>query len=176
MLYCPHRRDYKAFLDKLTFTIEDEDAGESHVWVRMGIYSNVDKSLDIEFRFDRAKMASDTVKGNLANPIAYYDESMHDEEVLAEQFIADFHTAIREKQFVVYPAQIQRTARGTVLSSAEALVRWKHPRLGMVSPSIFIPLFENNGLIQELDHYVVVSGCRTGERLKSGWVSPFPFR
>lgn len=155
MLYCPHRTDYKAFLDKLTFTIEDEDAGESHVWVRMGIYSNVDKSLDIEFRFDRAKMASDTVKGNLANPIAYYDESMHDEEVLAEQLIADFHTAIREKQFVVYyqpKYNVQREA--PVLSSAEALVRWKHPRLGMVSPSIFIPLFENNGLIQELDHYV----------------------
>ena len=41
-----------------------------------------------------------------------------------------------------------------MLSSAEALVRWKHPRLGMVSPGVFIPLFEDSGLIGELDSYV----------------------
>ncbi len=41
-----------------------------------------------------------------------------------------------------------------VLRSAEALIRWKHPELGMISPGDFIPLFESNGLIQKLDHYV----------------------
>ena len=155
MLYCPHRDDYTELLSKLSFTIEDEEAGESHVWLRMGVYSNVDKSLDIEFRFDRAKMAADTIKGNLAKPIAYYDDSMHDAEVLAEQLIADFHTAIRDKQFDVY-YQPKYDVRGEepVLSSAEALVRWKHPKLGLISPAVFIPLFEQNGLIQELDHYV----------------------
>ena len=155
MMYCPHRMDYEAFLNSLAFTIEDEEAGESHVWMRMGVYSNVDKTLDIELRFDRAKMAADTVKGNLANPIAYYDDSMHDAEVLADQLIADFHTAIREKQFDVY-YQPKYNVRGEepALSSAEALVRWKHPRLGMINPAVFIPLFEQNGLIQELDHYV----------------------
>ncbi|MBQ9155822.1 MAG: EAL domain-containing protein, partial [Eubacterium sp.] len=39
-------------------------------------------------------------------------------------------------------------------ASAEALVRWIHPKLGMISPGVFIPLFEENGLIQKLDHYV----------------------
>lgn len=155
MLYCPHRTDYEAILQELTFTIEDEEAGESHIWVRMGVYAAVDKALDIEFRFDRAKMAADTVKGNLTNPIAYYDESMHDAEVLAEQLIADFHTAIREKQFVVYYQPKYNVQQAEpVLTSAEALVRWKHPKLGMVNPGVFIPLFEDNGLIQELDHYV----------------------
>lgn len=155
MIYCPHRTDYESILNKLTFTIEDEEAGESHVWVRLGIYSNVDKSLDIELRFDRAKMAAETVRGNLTSPIAYYNESMHDAEVLAEQLIDDFHTAIREKQFIVYyqPKYDVRQDE-PVLTSAEALVRWKHPKLGIVSPGVFIPLFEDNGLIQELDHYV----------------------
>ena len=155
MLYCPHRTDYETILNQLTFTIENDEVGESHIWMRMGVYSNVDKSLDIEFRFDRAKMAADTVKGNLANPIGYYDDSMHDAEVLAEQLIDDFHTAIREKQFdVYYQPKYDVHKDEPVLSSAEALVRWKHPKLGIVSPSVFIPLFEDNGLIQELDHYV----------------------
>jgi diguanylate cyclase (GGDEF)-like protein len=155
MLYCPHRTDYEMLLNNLAFTVEDEESGESHIWVRMGVYSNVDKSLDIEFRFDRAKMAADTVKGNLANPIGYYDDSMHDAEVFTEQLIDDFHTAIREKQFDIYYQPKYNIHRDEpVLSSAEALVRWKHPKLGMVSPGVFIPLFEDNGLIQELDHYV----------------------
>jgi EAL domain-containing protein (putative c-di-GMP-specific phosphodiesterase class I) len=41
-----------------------------------------------------------------------------------------------------------------VLASAEALVRWNHPELGLISPGVFIPLLENNGLILELDEYV----------------------
>ena len=155
MLYCPHRTDYDALLKKLTFTIEDEEAGKSQVRIRMGVYSNVDKSLDIEFRFDRAKMAADSVKGNLATPIAYYSESMHDAEVLAEQLIDDFHVAIREKQFLVYYQPKYNVRQEVpVLSSAEALIRWKHPKLGMINPGVFIPLFEKNGLIQELDHFV----------------------
>ena len=40
------------------------------------------------------------------------------------------------------------------LSSAEALIRWKHPTFGMVSPGVFIPLFEKNGKIHMLDEYV----------------------
>lgn len=41
-----------------------------------------------------------------------------------------------------------------VLSSAEALVRWDHPEFGMISPGVFIPLLEENGLILELDEFV----------------------
>ena len=41
-----------------------------------------------------------------------------------------------------------------MLTSAEALIRWKHRELGMLSPGVFIPLFEQNGLIQKIDNYV----------------------
>ena len=60
-----------------------------------------------------------------------------------------------EKQFLVYfqPKFDVRPAEPT-LCSAEALVRWNHPELGMISPGVFIPLFERNGLILELDTYV----------------------
>ena len=66
-----------------------------------------------------------------------------------------FPRAIRDKEFVVY-YQPKFTIQSTlpVLNSAEALVRWKHPTLGMISPGDFIPLFEDNGLIRELDFYV----------------------
>jgi len=80
---------------------------------------------------------------------------MHEKELYNEQLLEDFHIAIREKQFVVF-FQPKFDVRGDrpVLSSAEALIRWRHPQLGMVSPGVFIPLFEANGLVRELDAYV----------------------
>ena len=155
MFYCPHRSDYEEILEDLSVVLGNGDSGENPIRLRMGVYPQVDRTLDIERRFDRAKMAADSVRGNLAKPIGFYDNSMREAEVLAEQLIDDFPTAIKEKQFVVY-YQPKFDVRGDepVLSSAEALVRWKHPTLGMVSPGVFIPLFEKNGLIRALDNYV----------------------
>ena len=152
MIYCPHRADYGVVLNALSVPLGD---GENHVRLRMGVYSDADKTLDIERRFDRAKMASDSVRDNLASPIGIYDNSMREAEMLADRLINDFPTALRDKQFVVF-YQPKFNVRGDepALCSAEALVRWKHPKLGMVSPGTFIPLFEKNGLIQELDRYV----------------------
>jgi len=100
-------------------------------------------------------MAADTARDNLTNPIAFYDHSMREAEILEEQLIDDFPAAIREKQFTVfYQPKYNVRSYKPVLNSAEALVRWRHPALGLVSPGTFIPLFEKNGLIQELDHYV----------------------
>ena len=155
MFYCPHRTDYEEILESLSIVLKDGSAGENHIRLRMGVYPDVDKFLDIERRFDRAKMAADAVRGNLARPIGFYDHSMHEAEVLAEQLIDDFPSAIREKQFVVYyQPKFDVRPEEPVFTSAEALVRWKHPTLGMVSPGVFIPLFEKNGLIQTLDNYV----------------------
>lgn len=155
MFYCPHRTDYEEILDTLSVVINDGEFGENHIRLRMGVYPNADKTLDIERRFDRAKMAADRVRDNLAKPIGFYDNSMREAEVLAEQLIDDFPNAIKERQFkVFYQPKFDVRQDEPVLVSAEALVRWKHPRLGMVSPGVFIPLFEKNGLIPMLDNYV----------------------
>jgi FOG: EAL domain len=128
---------------------------ENRVRIRMGVYANADKTLDIERRFDRAKIAADTVKGSFTHAVGIYDDSLHEAELLEEQLIEDFPRAIREKQFLVYyQPKFDVRPDTPVLSSAEALVRWNHPSLGMVSPGVFIPLFERNGLIYQLDSYV----------------------
>ena len=155
MFYCPHCSDYESILESLSVYLEDGKTVNNRIRLRMGVYSDADKTLDIERRFDRAKMASDTVKDNLVHPIGIYDHSMREAEMLAEQLIVDFSNAIREKQFkVFYQPKFDVRPDKPVLCSAEALVRWKHPTLGMVNPGLFIPLFEKNGLIQELDQYV----------------------
>ena len=157
LIYCPHRDDYDSILENASTILEgaESSAGSSHVWLRMGVYPNADRSLDIERRFDRAQIAADMVHGSFAKPVGIYDKELHDKELYAEQLIDGFRRAIQERQFVVYyQPKFDIRADAPVLSGCEALVRWNHPELGMISPGVFIPLFEENGLIQELDLYV----------------------
>ncbi|MBO6130045.1 MAG: EAL domain-containing protein [Pseudobutyrivibrio sp.] len=153
-LYVPHQENPEELLWQVHVQLEDtiEDA---QTRIRMGIYSNVDKSLEIEKRFDCALLACNSVKGNYKASIAYYDKAMHEKEAYEERLIMEMDKALSEGQFVVY-YQPKYAIQGTktVLSSAEALVRWKHPELGMINPERFISVFENNGMIHSLDHYI----------------------
>ena len=170
MLYGPHIDDYEGLLSRLSACLDDVDDGANRVRLRMGVYIDADKTVDIERRFDRAKMAADNARDNLTDPIGYFDHSMREAEILEEQLIDDFQTALREKQFIVfYQPKFDIRQDEPVLASAEALVRWKHPTLGMVSPGVFIPLFEKNGLIQALDHYV---WCQAASQIKA-WKDEF---
>ena len=151
LVYCPNGADYQDILMKASAGLD----GTGRVRLRMGVYKNADKTLDIERRFDRAKSASDTVRNSFTKSIGFYDDELHQKELFAEQLIEDFPAAIREEQFsVFYQPKYNIQQETPVLCSAEALVRWQHPKLGMISPGLFIPLFEENGLIQQLDYYV----------------------
>ena len=161
MVYCPHRIDYQDMLKIASEGIAGEESADNRIRLRMGVYSHVDKNIDIERRFDRAKIAADNVKGSFTKTIAFYDDDLHAKELYTEQLVEDFYKAIEEKQFIVhYQPKYNIKGEQPVLSSAEALVRWNHPDLGMISPGVFIPLFEENGLIQVLDRYVWRETCR----------------
>ena len=75
-----------------------------------------------------------------------------------QELVSDFKEALRQKQFVVYFQPQVDYVNGTIIG-AEALVRWQHPVKGLLSPAIFIPLFESNGLVSELDEYVWDRTC-----------------
>ncbi len=154
MVYCPHREDYAEILAGISSGLETGQS-VSRIRLRMGIYPFADKTIDIERRFDRAKMASDRVRGSFTKTIGIYDETLHAQQLYAEQLIEDFQTAIDENQFTVYyQPKFDVRPEAPLLYGAEALVRWIHPKLGFISPGVFIPLFEENGLIRKLDQYV----------------------
>ena len=153
LIYCPHREDYTDLLEEAVKDLGSQN--QAHVRMRMGIYSEADKSIDIERRFDRAKLAADTLRGNFTSSVAIYDSALHDKEVFSEQLLDGFADAVSQKQFeVYYQPKFDIRPGQPILGGAEALIRWKHPDLGMISPGVFIPLFESNGLIPDLDTYV----------------------
>ena len=154
-IYCPHLEDYESILDKASEGLVDEDVSTHRVRLRMGVYSQVDKSLQIERRFDYAKIAANTAKSGYRKAVGIYDTEMHKAELYRERLLEDFKPSLESGRFVVYfqPKYDIRPEK-PILSSAEALVRWDHPELGMISPGVFIPLLEDNGLILDLDQFV----------------------
>ena len=156
LIYCRHSQYYKELMEQSSYDLrEDVNVSGNRLRMRMGVYSDVDKTMDIERRFDRAKMAADQGRNTYEQTISYYDTKLHEAHLYDEQLLEDFQNALKEKQFqVYYQPKYDIRSDTPVLASAEALIRWKHPKLGMISPGVFIPLLEDNGLIQQLDHYV----------------------
>ena len=155
LIYCPHTENYEDILDKASEGLVDEEVSKNRVRLRMGVYSQVDKSLQIERRFDYANNAANTVKSGYLKAIGIYDTKMHEAELFRERLLEDFRPSLENNHFIVYfqPKYDIRPEK-PVLASAEALVRWDHPELGVISPGIFIPLLEENGLILDLDRFV----------------------
>ena len=152
-VYCPHRTDYEVLVREIADTVNADMHG--YIRLRVGVYAEVDKRLEMERRFDHAKDAADSIRNSYSASVAVYDDRLHEQEVFAERLLDDFHSALEQKQFIVFfQPKFDVRPDTPVLCGAEALVRWKHPELGMVSPGVFIPLLEGHGLIRELDNYV----------------------
>ena len=159
MVYCSHRDDYTSITDKISEVCCDMPTS---VKLRIGVYANCDKKLDIRARFDRAKIAADLIRNNYSVFVSTFDETLMENELFAEQLVDEFPKALAEKQFkVFFQPKFNIVGDQPVLSSAEALVRWFHPTLGMISPGKFIPLFEDDGLIAQLDEYIWRSTAET---------------
>ncbi len=154
MIYCPHRTDYDELMDKICSVLSDMSVNP-RVRLRMGVYPNADKTLTIEQRFDKATSVCNTLRGNYTTRVALYDEAQNSKDVYFERLINDMASSLENKDFKVYfQPKYNITGDEPYLCSAEALIRWNHPELGMISPGDFIPLFETNGLVSHLDCYV----------------------
>ena len=131
------------------------DFRDINVRVRCGLYQNVDKNFDIETRFDRAIQAASTIRDKYAKSIAYYNDETYQQKLYEDRIINEMEDAMAHHQFYLnFQPKYNVHDEEPVLSSAEVLVRWNHPELGRISPGMFIPIFEKNGLIQKLDFYI----------------------
>ncbi|MBQ7645997.1 MAG: EAL domain-containing protein [Clostridia bacterium] len=152
-IYCAHQDDYRALLDRLQNKVNGIAPNVS-IRLRMGVMP-WREGIDPVLMFDRAKTACSMVRGKYTNPLMIYDEDMHMHELLDRRLLNDLNLAVKENQLMVYfQPKYNIQVDPPMLSSAEALIRWKHPELGMISPGAFIPLFEKNGLISIVDNFV----------------------
>lgn len=88
-----------------------------------------------------------------------FDQDMHARAVLRLQLESDLRQAVERKEFCVYYQPIIALKTGR-LAGFEALVRWNHPRRGVVSPVDFVPVAEETGLIIPIGQWVLEEACK----------------
>jgi diguanylate cyclase (GGDEF)-like protein len=105
----------------------------------------------------RADLAMYQAKAAGRNTLRFFDPQMQAVVRARAALETDLRVALEQQQFLLY-YQPQVAADGS-LTGAEALVRWQHPTRGLVSPSDFIPLAEDTGLILPLGQWVLETAC-----------------
>lgn len=144
-----------------------------NIKVSCGVYVIRDRTMDVSEMYDRAFLAAKNCKGKFVESVAYYDDSMI-ENMRQEQFIInEVNKAIEEEQFEVF-LQPKINLVTDKSYGAEALVRWKHPDRGMISPGEFIPVYERNGIIGRLDQYMWRHVCMLLRRWLDEGKTPNP--
>ncbi|MBS5938582.1 EAL domain-containing protein [Clostridium sp.] len=112
-----------------------------------------DKKDPLDLIVDRANLAKKRVKGSHKTTGAIYTKDLREKMLMEKELENYMDKALREKQFKVYFQPEVSFKTGKIIG-AEALVRWYHPKKGIIYPDKFIPLFEKNQFIKKLDYYM----------------------
>lgn len=121
--------------------------------IKYGFYKITDSSLAVATMCDRANLALRTAKQQYDTHYVWYEDSMRSRLVEEQELASSMKHALRCGEFIPY-YQPQYNYDSGELIGAEALVRWNSPEKGLISPGSFIPLFEKNGFITEVDFYI----------------------
>lgn len=154
---------------KLSEFVISNGAIDQHILMHVGIFRVTDPNIDVSIMFDRAHLAQTSIKNEYNTHIALYDDKMRDQVLWGQKISIELAEAIKQRQIVPYLQPIVDN-KGSIIG-AEALVRWLHPTEGFLPPFMFIPIFENNGMIADVDKYIWRCACEilaswTGEKEK----------
>jgi len=154
------------FAEKLLFTVAEPvqiEGRQLHIQTSVGISLYPDDGNDVTTLLKQADTALNLAKSNGANQYAFYSAGLSKVALEKLQWENSLREAVQRKEFVIY-YQPQYALDTGHLIGAEALIRWQHPSLGLVSPDTFIPIAERTGLIVPIGEWVLRSAC---EQVKS---------
>ncbi len=124
-----------------------------------GVYTVRERDLSVNTMLDRAAMGLFKASRNGLIVCGEYEDDMRETMVNEQVIVNNMNGSLEREEFIVY-LQPKYDLNGGKILGAEALVRWIHPQLGFVSPAKFVPIFEQNGFIYQLDKYVWEKTCQ----------------
>ncbi len=151
--------------------VESLDIG--HIFVRFGIVEDVDHEQGAEALCNQALIALDQIRDSTEVACARYDDDLKKKLDSERAIIESMGDAIEEHQFLIYYQPKHDVNTGKV-AGAEALVRWRHPELGLIQPSTFISVLERNDMISQLDRFVCEEVCREIARIRDCGLPAIP--
>ncbi len=152
MLIPQEKYDERVLVDMARRLSEDYSSGMYTFCIHFGVFMIDDAGIPISVMCGRSNTALRTIREDMAQTVAYFDESLLQKTLLEQKVLGGFDDALRGEQFKMY-LQPQVVQDGSVFG-AEALVRWVRPDGSMMMPGDFIETLENAGLIQKLDLYM----------------------
>ena len=132
---------------------------EIFIRASVGIADNGDDALDADELLCRADIAMYAAKSRGRDRMEVFETEMQTELTARHELHGDLRHALQNNELVVY-YQPLFDLDTKAIESFEALVRWNHPRRGLVPPNDFIPMAEETGLIIDLGRYVLREACR----------------
>lgn len=123
-----------------------------------GVYYITERQDSIDRMGEFAGIAKNNIKGNAEGIMSFFDDAARGKLLEEEEIEKSMNEALKNDEFHVY-LQPKYAAREETVSGAEALVRWHNSNGNMILPGFFIPVFEKNGFITELDYYMVRKVC-----------------
>ena len=172
-IYCAHIEDCRALFDRLQHKLNTLRPN-SVVQLRMGVMP-WQKDLEPQQQLEQALVACNLARGYFKEHLVIFDDDAREREALEQRLTGDLQRALDKREFEIhYQPKYDIQCEPPKLASAEALVRWRHPELGMIPPGDFIPLFERNGQIAAVDKFVwAESACQVAAwREKYGFTVP----
>jgi diguanylate cyclase (GGDEF)-like protein/PAS domain S-box-containing protein len=136
---------------------------ESYVSASIGIAlypDDADTVTDLVKQADQAMYAAKNAGRGRFN---FFTKALQDASELRIRLGGDLRRALKEAQMEVHYQPIVDLANGQI-RKAEALLRWKHPKFGFISPATFIPIAEDTGTIRELGDWVFTQGIRQARK------------
>ena len=171
-IFCKPQADYTALLDRFQEKVNELSENTS-LRLRMGVMP-WQEGLEPVQAFDRAWSACSLVRGDKKH-LMIYNEEIRSRENYNQRLVNDLRRALNEHEFkVYYQPKYNIQCDPPRLVSAEALIRWQHPELGLIPPADFIPLFERNGQISTIDNYVWAEAARQIAVWKEKFGTTFP--
>jgi diguanylate cyclase (GGDEF)-like protein len=113
----------------------------------------------IENLLNNADIAVERAKKNLRQPIEFFSNQMKKDSLALIHLQNDLQKAIVANQLEVYYQPIIELKNNLPIA-VEALLRWKHPKQGFISPEVFIPIAEEFGYIHQVGEWVLLTACQ----------------
>lgn len=158
------RKRVTAIMDTISaFELVPGDSHPIHCYCGIKVNQGNSNELNIGLMQDRAAAALAQVKNLHGNHLAFYDHTLLERAQHKNHIEQYMHAALRNREFIAY-LQPKYDLHTEQIVSAEALVRWQRPDGSLVPPGDFIPIFEQNGFITQLDLYIFEEVCRTQRR------------
>jgi EAL domain-containing protein (putative c-di-GMP-specific phosphodiesterase class I) len=150
------------------FTLEGHELFTS---ISIGIATYPEDGETREALFKNADTAMYHAKSAGKNTFKFYRRAMNESSLKRLNLENSLYKAVEHNEFELY-YQPRIDSQTGAMPSAEALIRWRHPELGMVSPGEFIVIAEENGLIVPITEWVIKEACRQNKSWQQAGLQP----